>query len=128
MNLDRILNDELPASNTQLLAQGICPICKKQLADKSSCQRHIKLVHSPPVPCHYCKRKIKYKGRIDLLRQHLVRCEEFIAHCKMLSNQGEGELEEIVNKKCYQIYEESKNYFDNIISPSTTSPKSPVSL
>ena len=117
MDLEKILNEEPTVSKFELLQNGICPICKKQLADKSSCQRHIKLVHSPPLPCLYCKRKIKYKGRIDLLRQHLVRCDEFISHCKQLSNLGEGDLEEIINKKCYRIYEESKEMFENLDSP-----------
>ena len=124
MDLNKILNAEPPISKYELLSKGICPICKKQLADKSSCQRHIKLVHSPPLPCLFCKRKIKFKGRIDLLRQHLVRCDEFISHCKQLSSVGEGELEEIVNKSCYKIYEDSKEVFENLTS-NPGSPESP---
>eukprot|EP00835_Amoeboradix_gromovi_P005691 NODE_562_length_6642_cov_0.053798.p5 type:complete len:130 gc:universal NODE_562_length_6642_cov_0.053798:422-811(+) len=128
MDLHKILNAVPTISKYELLSQGICPICKKQLADKSSCQRHIKLVHSPPLPCFYCKRKIKFKGRIDLLRQHLIRCDDFISNCKQLSAMGEGEFEDIINKKCYKIYEDSKAIFDNVINTNDSNISSPNDL
>ena len=55
-----------------------CPVCLKTFCDQSTALRHLKHVHAPPYPCDYCQKLIKIGGRPDVLRNHLVRCPNFI--------------------------------------------------
>ncbi len=55
-----------------------CPMCLKVFCDQSTALRHLKHVHAPPHPCDYCHKNIKIGGRPDVLRNHLVRCPNFV--------------------------------------------------
>eukprot|EP00834_Sanchytrium_tribonematis_P000138 NODE_3_length_80033_cov_0.932970.p54 type:complete len:169 gc:universal NODE_3_length_80033_cov_0.932970:68655-69161(+) len=55
-----------------------CPICAKCFCDQSTALRHLKHVHAPPIKCDYCLKSIKVGGRPDVLRNHLLRCPQFV--------------------------------------------------
>ena len=67
-------------SNFDLLGyickNGYCPECRKTFVSKGAASRHFHCVHSQPLKCPFCPKKIKYLGRQDLLKQHLQRCQE----------------------------------------------------
>eukprot|EP00835_Amoeboradix_gromovi_P003237 NODE_205_length_14851_cov_0.317584.p10 type:complete len:121 gc:universal NODE_205_length_14851_cov_0.317584:12869-13231(+) len=70
---------------TYICESGYCPICKTAFVSKGSASRHYFCVHSAALKCPFCPRKIKYLGRMDLLKQHLIRCQQgkFITHSEL---------------------------------------------
>ena len=59
-------------------ADNRCPKCAKTFFDHSTALRHLKHLHSPIHACEFCKKGIKAYGRPDVLRNHLLKCGEFM--------------------------------------------------
>ena len=60
---------------TYICKTGYCPLCDRNFVSKGSASRHFYCVHSAPLRCPCCSKKVKYLGRMDLLKQHLIRCQ-----------------------------------------------------
>ncbi len=58
-----------------ICSKGFCPECHQGFVSKGSAFRHYYCVHSKALPCPYCHKSIKYLARMDLLKQHLIRCQ-----------------------------------------------------
>ena len=55
-----------------------CPTCDKIFSNRHARERHEATVHVSALLCPYCNRKVKYRGRPDLLKQHLIRCTKYV--------------------------------------------------
>ena len=59
-----------------------CSICNKIFSNRHARERHELTVHAKALNCPFCSKQVKYKGRPDLLRQHLIRCTKYIPIAK----------------------------------------------
>ena len=71
-----------------------CPTCDKIFSNRHARERHESTVHVKALNCPYCARKVKFKGRPDLLKQHLIRCAKYIPSVKD-ANLWEKEVREL---------------------------------
>eukprot|EP00834_Sanchytrium_tribonematis_P008549 NODE_1040_length_2493_cov_0.830827.p3 type:complete len:114 gc:universal NODE_1040_length_2493_cov_0.830827:852-1193(+) len=77
MDINQLLNSDKRIEINTNLNTFACEYCRRTFKSRPVLRRHLKSVHTQPIPCYFCSKSLKISGRLDLLRSHLEHCLEF---------------------------------------------------